>query len=162
MRGAADVEGCELSKEITIEDLAAEATSAASSGGGSTAANAAAEAADEDTGQWVLDLYERLEDDGMLQAILFGPDALEPPETVDAPTPEAGGVDVDAEVVADALEDVQETVGDLRISQLVQLTRDNPELVDSLLEDHLAASAEAKSDLEDSSSDLDPEADDGN
>lgn len=135
-----------MTKEITIEDLAAEATS---SSGGEKAAKAAAEAAEDgDTGQWILELYERLEDDGMLQAIMFGPDALEPP--ADAPANDldpgdvdagAGGVDVDAEVVADALEDVQNTVGDLRISQLVKLTRENPGLVDNLLEEHLAADA---------------------
>lgn len=145
-----------MSNEITIEDLAADVGAATSSSSSSAAADAAAEAAEDDTGQWVLDLYERLEEDGMFQAILFGPDALEPPEGVEAP--EAGGVDVDAEVVADALEDVKNTVGDLRISQLVKLTRENPELVDSLLEDHLEAAASGP-DLEDPANDLDPEAD---
>lgn len=150
-----------MSNEITIEDLASDVGGAASSSS-SAAADAAAEAADEETGQWVLDLYERLEEDGMFQAILFGPDALEPPEGVEAgEAGEAGGVDVDAEVVADALEDVQNTVGDLRISQLVELTRDNPDLVDSLLEDHLEAAASGP-DLEDPANDLDPEAGDGN
>lgn len=141
-----------MTKEITIEDLAAEST--ASSGG--KAAKAAADAAEGgDTGEWILELYERLEDDGMLQAIMFGPDALEPPE--DAPdvdtaaadlADESGGVDVDAEVVADALEDVKDTVGDLRLSQLIKLTRENPGLVDNLLEEHLAADAAETEPLE--------------
>lgn len=132
-----------MTKEITIEDLAAEATT---SSGGGKAAKAAAEAAEDgDTGKWILELYERLEDDGMLQAIMFGPDALEPPG--DAPAPDldpedvGGGPSIDAEVVADALEDVQQTVGDLRISQLVKLTRENPGLVDNLLEEHLSGDA---------------------
>lgn len=129
-----------MSKEITLENLA----SSAGSSSASEAASAAADAADESTGEWVLELYERLEDDGMLQAILFGPDALERPDGADVPADvdgahaaAQGGPDVDAELVADALEDVKETVGDLRISQLVELTRENPDLVDRLLEDHL-------------------------
>lgn len=138
-----------MSKEITIEDLAAESTASS----GAEAAKAAADAAeDSDTGEWILELYERLEDDGMLQAIMFGPDALEPPEDagdVDADhAGEPGGVDVDAEVVADALEDVKDTVGDLRLSQLIKLTRENPGLVDNLLEEHLSADAAETEPLE--------------
>lgn len=148
-----DVEGRAVSKDITLADLA---TSAGSST--SEAASAAADAADESTGEWVLELYERLEDDGMLQAILFGPDALERPDGADVPADVDGahaaaqGGHVDAELVADALEDVKKTVGDLRISQLVELTRENPDLVDRLLEDHLEDATDeqpAPEDLED-------------
>lgn len=123
-----------MSREITLDDLAS---------GGQEAAEQAAAAADGDGGEWVLDLYERLQDDGMLQAILFGPDALPEADVeagdVPAPGEQGGGgsVDIDAHVIADALEDVQATVGDLRVSQLVSLTRENPDLVDDLLEAHL-------------------------
>lgn len=137
MRGVADVAGGPMSNKITIDDLAADS-------GASSAASAAADAAgDEDTGQWFLELYEKLQDDGMLEAIMFGPDAMPdeaPPEDVDASALEdgAGDVDVDAEIVADALEDVKNSVGDLQLSQLIKLTRENPDLVDNLLEEHLA------------------------
>lgn len=129
-----------MTKDITLSDLAAEA----GTGGAEKAASAAADVAEEgDTGTWILELYERLEDDGMLQAIMFGPDAIAPPDgaDVDADALEhssQSGPDVDADVVADALEDVQNTVGDLRISQLVKLTRENPALVDNLLAEHLS------------------------
>ena len=143
-----------MSKEITLEDLVA---SSGSSGASEAASAAADAAADEDTGKWILELYERLEDDGMLQAIMFGPDAIPAPDGADVPADveaaqngaQAGGIDVDAEVVADALEDVQNTVGDLRISQLVKLTRENPGLVDNLLEDHLAGDVDDVDDVDD-------------
>lgn len=146
-----------MSNRITIEDLAADSGAASSAAG--EAADAAADAAsDEDTGKWLLELYEKMQEDGTLQAVMFGPDALPdeaPPENVDASALEDGndgGVDVDAEVVADALEDVKNTVGDLQLSQLIKLTRENPGLVDDLLEQHLAgdaASSEPTEDLED-------------
>lgn len=127
-----------MTREITLEELAS----------GGEAAEAAAEAAAEgEAGEWALELYERLQEDGMLQAILWGPDALpdgEAPAAPDAAALEAGaGPTVDAETVADALEDVKEQIGDLRISQLIKLTRDNPELVDRLLEEHLASDSGA-------------------
>lgn len=138
-----DVAGGPMSNRITIDDLASD--SGAASAAGEAAEAAADAAADEDTGKWMLELYERLQDDGMLQAIMFGPDAIpdeKPPEDVDASALEDGagdgGVDVDAEVVADALEDVKNTVGDLQLSQLIKLARENPGLVDDLLEEKLA------------------------
>lgn len=134
-----------MSNRITIDDLAAD-SGAASSAAGEAAEAAADAASDEDTGKWMLELYEKMQEDGTFQAIMFGPDALpdeKPPENVDASALEqdSGGVDVDAQIVADALEDVKNTVGDLQLSQLIKLTRENPGLVDDLLEQHLAGDA---------------------
>lgn len=140
-----DVEGPgRMTDEITLSDLAADV---GASDGAEKAASAAADAAgDDDTGEFLIELYDRMKDDGILQGIMFGKDALPPEATaagdVDADALERSsqsGPDVDADVVADALEDVQNTVGDLRISQLVKLTRENPELVDNLLAEHLAS-----------------------
>lgn len=115
-----------------------------SEGGGEAAeaAKAAAEEATEEagTGEWLLEFTERLDDKGLLEPLLFGPEnAGQSNGEVPAGRPDQGEgpPEINAETVASIGKKVIDTMGDVKISQVVIYAEENPEQVNRLIEQEL-------------------------
>lgn len=130
--------------DLTFEDLVDEA--------GSAAEEAAAEtAAGKGTGEWVAETVELLDKRGLLEPILFGPEgAKEVNEAKGGPAgrlsddaaggdrDDEGGLDLDAEGIAEAGEAIMAQLGeDVTVAEVVQICRDNPQLVNQQIGEHL-------------------------
>lgn len=144
--------------DLTLNDLA----------GGESAGKAAAEAGKQaaeqasgkGTGEWFLELYDRLEQDGMLMPILFGDDAIASPaegpkqdaapenpemfsnddsetDETEAEEAENGVTELNAESIAGICEGIENSIGDVRISQIRAMCENRPEQVNGMIEQHL-------------------------
>lgn len=136
-----------MAKELTLDDLTAEA--------GEAAAEAAAEGADQATGEWVADLVETLDKRGILEPLLFGPENVEKvreaqglqpddgaQETASSGENEAssdgGGLDLDAEGIAAAGRAIMDQLGeDVTVADVVEIAEANPALVNQQLQENL-------------------------
>jgi hypothetical protein len=118
--------------DLTIQDLAADGDAGGSSddGGG------------DGGGEWMVDLFDRLDDRGVLDLLIAEQFDVDPSAVADGPvedvetdaTPDpAGGDALDADTVARAGKLVIDTLGDVKMSQLVKLAEKNPEKVDRLI-----------------------------
>lgn len=90
------------------------------------------------TGEFLLEVYERLDEKGLVEPILFGPDSNISQRDAE-PVEQGGGEgdddpDLDAEVIADAGKTVIDTLGDVRVSELVKYAENNPEQVNQLID----------------------------
>lgn len=145
--------------DLTIDDLVSEEAASAAAEGGKKVAE---EAAGQSTGEWFLELYDRMQKDDMLMPILFGNDAI--PSDQPAPAPEdepmftddentetesgedAGENDGDAEIagqqlnaqsIAEICTGIENTIGDVRISQIRAMCENRPENVNQMIENKL-------------------------
>lgn len=118
-----------MSTDLTLADLAADDSSDSGSGGS------------DDTGEWLGDLIDRLDERGYLDALITRQlDLDSQPMTDDTadgevPAGENGGGDVDAEAVAQFGKMVIDQVGDVPMSTVVQYAENNPEVVDNLIQE---------------------------
>jgi len=123
--------------DITLGDLAPESEAADTSGNESN--EDPDSGGDSDTGKYIVEIYEKLEDRGLIEPILFGPDSglqereREPDDDRDG----EAGEELNAETIADAGKTVIDTMGDVRISELVKFCESNPEQVNQLIEQQL-------------------------
>lgn len=127
--------------DISLGDLAAGAAEETASEG---AASAAADAAtDESTGEWAMKIFDRLEEKGLLEPILFGPDSNikeSQTPTSESQTSDGGESDrrpVDADEIAEIGKTVIDTLGDVPISEVVKHAEENPEQVNQLIDKKL-------------------------
>lgn len=118
--------------DITLEDLAGSADDAADA---ADSAEAVAE-----SGESLLDMVEFLDERGYLGPLMFGNDAptTDAQPTTDAtPAAEGGGggagVELNAANISALAEEIQAKVGDVPISRIGQFAEDNPERVNSLV-----------------------------
>lgn len=136
-----------MAKELTLDDLTAEA--------GEAAAEAAAEGADQATGEWVADLVETLDKRGILEPLLFGPENVEkvreaqglqdpgdveesPDDAAGDPSDDAGGLDLDAEGIAAAGRAIMDQLGqDVTVAEVVEIAEANPALVNQQIQENL-------------------------
>lgn len=84
------------------------------------------------TGEWVRETVELLDKRGLLEPILFGPEGAEQvqPEPAPAADAEQGGIDIDAEQIAEIGEGIMGQLGpDVTVAEVVQICKDNPGLV---------------------------------
>lgn len=118
--------------ELTIDDLAADDGASTDDGGGSGG----------DTADWVGDLIDRLDEKGVLDALVAQQVGLDPSEAV-APEPDAGGADaaadaggadLDAATVATFGKLVIDNVGDVPVSEVVKYAESNPETVERMID----------------------------
>lgn len=121
-----------MAGEFSFEDLAEEAGEAAE----------ATQAPGKSTGEWISETMELLDKRGLLEPMLFGPEgAKEVQEQVNEQAQADagdGGLDLDAEAIADAGEAIMDELGeDVTVAQLVQICRDNPALVNKKISENL-------------------------
>lgn len=127
-----------------MTDLQLGDLSAGSSGTAEAAADAAQEAAGDGkgTGEWAMEIFDRLDDRGLLEPMLFGPDSnisKQEPSDQGGDGEQGGGVDLDADAIADVGKTVIDTMGDVRISEVVKFAENNPEQVNQLIEQKMGA-----------------------
>lgn len=128
-----------MSRDITFSDLAESAAAEATE---------AATQPEKDTGDWLAETVELLDKRGLLEPILFGPEqAAEVQQQVQEQAAEqveqAGGMDLNAETIANTGERVMDQLGDdVTVAELVQICRDNPSLVDKKIADALGGDDE--------------------
>lgn len=118
--------------DYTIDDLVEAGTDdgAGDDGGGS--------------GEWVMDLVDRLDEKGYLGPLIFGPDAAEIDDMDrQEPAPDAGA-DMGADDVKGALlqvydraEQIPGLSDDPTVGELIKLIDGNPEMADQLLNEYL-------------------------
>lgn len=130
--------------DISMSDLAASSAGETASGAAEAAADAAT---DESTGEWAMKIFDRLEEKGLLEPILFGPES----NISETQTPagegqtteggESGEVAVDADQIAEIGKTVIDTLGDVPISEVVKYAESNPEQVNQLIEQQLEGDA---------------------
>lgn len=131
-----------MARELTLDDLAAQA--------GEVAEETAAETAEQGTGEWVAELVETLDKRGILEPLLFGPDNVEKvreaqglgpdeePAEDDAEGDDGDGVELDAEGIASAGEAIMDQLGDdVTVAEVVDICNANPAMVDQQLAEHL-------------------------
>lgn len=143
--------------DLTIDDLVSEETASAAAEGGKKAAE---EAAGQGTGEWLLELYDRMQEDDALMPILFGKDAIPSQPAPDAEEPmftndentddetgeesaendgdaEIAGQQLNAETIAEVCIGIENTIGDVRISQIRAMCENKPENVNKMIEQKL-------------------------
>jgi len=123
--------------DYTLEDLAGEKDTASSGSSGS--------------GQWVVDMIDKLDDRGYLQPLIFGPEGGRSPEEMQAdqtpsepggqPEP-AGGVGADDVKglllqLYDNAEQIPGLSDDPTTSEVLKLIDGNPEVAERLIEEYL-------------------------
>lgn len=89
-----------------------------------------------DTGEWLVELAEKLDDRNLLEPLLFGPDNT-PIAGESEPQTQSSTPDIDAEMIADIGKKVIDTMGDVKISQVVVYAEENPDEVNQLIERQL-------------------------
>lgn len=98
------------------------------------------------SGEWVVDLVDRLDEKGMLDAILFGPENAAKLDQGNAPErsleQDGDGEPIDADAIdADAIADlgkkIIDTAGDRKISEIVYMAEQRPEQVNQLISEHM-------------------------
>lgn len=137
-----------MSGEFTLDDLAEESgASAASSASGG-----------EDTGEWLNDLYDKLSDDGIIDKLVtnYMGEQREMSEiqadkkgqtTAAEENAEAAAeaaTEIDADVVKDVLLELYDAADNLpmvsddpTVSEIIKLIDANPDMADSLIQEHL-------------------------
>lgn len=138
--------------DLTIEDLVSEEAGEAAAEAGKQAAEAAS---GKGTGEWFLELYDRMQQDDVLMPILFGNDAIpnDQPQPRDPDEPmfndepdddsengeetESGVPELNAESIAGICEGIENTLGDVRISQIRAMCENRPEQVNQMIQQHL-------------------------
>lgn len=95
-------------------------------------------------GQWVKETIELLDQRGLLEPILFGPDQAPPPG---AEQPDQGGSgeesapgspDLDARTIEEAGYAIMDQLGeDVKVAEVVEICENNPQMVNQQLEEHL-------------------------
>lgn len=123
--------------DISFEDLAAEAGAAgeAAAGGGT----------EKGTGEWVSETVELLDKRGLLEPMLFGPEGAQQVQEQHQADAEAaaaesddGGLDLDAESIAEAGRAVMDQLGDdVTVADLVEMCENNPGLVNKQIQENL-------------------------
>lgn len=120
---------------ISFEDLAAEAGAAAEQ----------TQEGGKGTGEWVAETVELLDKRGLLEPMLFGPEgakevAASNQEAAEAAAAdrEGGGLDLDAESIAEAGEAIMQELGDdVTVAELVSICEANPALVNKKIQEAL-------------------------
>lgn len=138
--------------DFTLDDLATTESASTAADAGKQAAE---QASGENTGEWFLQLYEKMQDDGVLMPILFGEDAMpsqpaQQPATdntemfsndesddTEAEATENGVPELNAESIAGICEGIEGSIGDVQISQIRAMCENRPEQVNAMIEQHL-------------------------
>lgn len=100
-------------------------------------------AGDENTGEWMMELVDRLDDKGLLEPILFGKDGAIPDADASVADQagegggEGGSKQFDADTLASIGKKVIDQAGDLQISQIVQLAEQHPDRVNAMIEEEM-------------------------
>jgi hypothetical protein len=98
------------------------------------------------SGEWVVELVDRLDEKGMLDAILFGPENAAKLDQGNAPErsveQDGDGEPIDADAIdADAIaslgKKIIDTAGDRKISEIVYMAEQRPEQVNQLINEHM-------------------------
>lgn len=93
-----------------------------------------------DTGEWLVEIFDRLDERGLVEPVLFGPDSnINQTPSAEPPEQDGDGVDLDADAIADIGKTVIDTMGDVPISEVVKYAEQNPEQVNQLIEQKLEA-----------------------
>jgi len=113
--------------DLTLEDLAA-------SGGGSDDSGGSSSSSDESGGEWLVSLFDKLDERGYLDAYMAQQLDVDVPTEVEA---SGGGGDGDGSLeagdVAQFGKHVIDEVGDVPISKVVRFAETNPETVNQLI-----------------------------
>jgi len=113
--------------DIGLDDLTSEAAQTASD---------AAAAADQSTGEWIADTVKLLDQRGLLEPLLWGPDHLPTAkEQPDQLAQDSGNLGISAHTIAEAGRGVMDHLGaDVTVAELVEICENNPAMVDQQLE----------------------------
>lgn len=121
--------------DLTISDISAGNSAETDTSGGETATED-----EKSTGEWLVEIFDRLDERGLVEPVLFGPDSNISKQTPDGQPAEQGGGDgmeLDADAIADVGKTVIDTMGDVPISEVVKYAEKNPEQVNQLIEQKL-------------------------
>lgn len=137
--------------DLTLEDLVSEPEPASTEVATEAVEAVETTASDEAGGEWLLELWDRLDDKGMIEPLLFGPEAgqqgpREQAQPQHDPNPieeenslseetEASqdGSDLDADDLAQFGKMVIDYSGDLKISEIVKMAEREPETVNMMI-----------------------------
>lgn len=141
-----------MSREMTLAELAGEAAQETATDAATEAAAETAQEAGESSLKWGLELYEKMQSDGTLELLLFGPENVEKPEMApETPTPESNEMDpteaLNAETIGNVCELVIDKVGDKRLSEVQEACEQRPATINSVIEmygDELVADPDAE------------------
>lgn len=101
------------------------------------------------SGEWVVDMIDKLDEKGMLDAILFGPEGAAQLSGADSGVERSDDGDggeaidadgLDADTIAQLGKQVIDTAGDRKISELVYLAENRPEKVNQLIQQNFGGS----------------------
>lgn len=129
-----------MSREMTLAELAGEAAQETATEAATEAATETAQEAGESSLKWGLELYEKMQNDGTLELLLFGPENVEKPKPDMAPeTPETTeSMDpsdaLNAETIGNVCELVIDKVGDKRLSEVQAACEERPATINSVIE----------------------------
>lgn len=129
-----------MTGKYTLDDLVTDAGGADDSG---------SSGGDGGSGEWVMKLYDKLQSDGLVEALIFGPEAGAAPGSapVEAATDggaSAAGPDLDSERVKGLLLQFYDNAGmipgvsdDPTLSEVIKLVEKHPAVVDRLISQHM-------------------------
>jgi len=125
--------------DVTLDDLVDSA---------GDAAEEAAEGSGKGTGEWVKETVQLLDERGLLEPMLFGPEGAQEvreqyqadAETAANASGEDGddGLDLDAGTISEAGQAIMDELGeDVKVADLVTMCENNPELVNKKIHENL-------------------------
>lgn len=128
--------------DISLKDLSAgEVAQDPQKAKAATEAAGEAAEAEKGTGEWLSEVIDKLDEKGLIEPILFGPDSNisqeSSPDQAANVDPKEAPAEIDAEQIAKFGKLTIDYVGDVPISEIVKLAEEEPEKVNQLIETQL-------------------------